>query len=128
MFFASNIYGSECMRRAYDTIPIESHKRALAVSKLLGVTERTLSSWLTGKSTPPRSAVIALWHESHEGRATVAGHAAEGLRLHRSHAESLQLQVAEMRATIAALHAEIDALKRSQTHDLAANENRYLRA
>ena len=40
-----------------------------SVSKFLGISERTLSNYLTGKSDPPRAIVYAIWHESPAGHA-----------------------------------------------------------
>lgn len=56
MFFALNQYGTERLNRVFETLPIDSSKRLHDTAKFLDVSERTLSSWLTGKTDPPRAA------------------------------------------------------------------------
>ena len=122
MFFAQNQYGVERLNRAFENLPIESSKRLQQTAKFLDVSERTLNSWLTGKTDPPRAAVYALWHESTIGREITSAHSEHAAHLWRTLAKSQAAQVKTLESKIDALHAEIDRLKAATLEPVAMNE------
>lgn len=122
MFFALNQFGSERLRRIFETLPIDSSTRLHDTAKFLDVSDRTLSSWLTGKTDPPRAAVYALWHESPLGHAVTSEHHTHAAHLWRTLAKSQAAQVKTLESKIDALHAEIDRLKAATLEPVAMNE------
>lgn len=61
-----NICGINCFRMFMDELGGPK-----AVGKYLGVSERTVHSWLAGDREPPRAAVLALFWESQYGRSHI---------------------------------------------------------
>lgn len=131
MFFAENEYGSERLKQAYETLPINRADKLKKVSKFLDVSERTLSAWLIGKSNPPRAVVYAIWHESPIGRAVTAAHSEQAAHLWRTFAKSQESHVKKMESKIDILNAEIDTLKRinqsAERFPVAVNEPFFTR-
>lgn len=122
MFFASNEYGSERLRLAFDALPIDPSKRLKATADFLGVSTRTLNLWLTGKADPPRAAVYAIWHESPAGRAVTAAHSEQAAHLWRTLSKSQAAHIATLENRIDLLADEINDLKASSRAPVAMNE------
>jgi hypothetical protein len=59
------------------------------VAKILGVNERTVFRWLSD-DTAPKSALLALWHETPRGRLTSALDVGNALTLERLHTNELR--------------------------------------
>ena len=110
MFHASRLTGSGLFATFFDALPIEDAKRHAATAKFLGCTERTLRNWLSGKRTPPPSAVAALFHETHYGLSATSSHSENGAQLALQSARIAQEQVAQLEATVTALQQELDAV------------------
>ena len=72
------------MRAAFDNLPIEAARRAKSTARFFGITESTLTRYLSGKSDPPRAVVYALWHESEFGRAVTSAHSEHSAHLWRA--------------------------------------------
>ena len=126
MFFALNKFGSERLKLAYDALAIGSACKLKDTAKFLDVSERTLSSWLTGKTEPPRAAVYAIWHESPLGRAATAAHSEQAAHLWRTLAKSQGAHIAKLHGSIDELTDELNAAKQERPR-MAANENYYQR-
>lgn len=122
MFFALNQYGTERLNRVFETLPIDSSKRLHDTAKFLDVSERTLSSWLTGKTDPPRAAVYALWHESPLGHAVTSEHHTHAAYLWRMLSKSQAAQIEKLNAKIDFLNGEIESLKGATLEQVAMNE------
>lgn len=111
MFFASRLYGSCNLTTFYDSLPIPSKDKLNAVAAFLDVRPETLKRWLDGTRTPPRAAVIALFHESPYGLSATSTHSANGEALALRMAASLQADNDALRAIIVAMQHELDAAK-----------------
>lgn len=122
MFFAQDQYGAERLKIAFENLQIESSKRLQQTAKFFGVSERTLDSWLTGKTDPPRAVVYAIWHESTLGRAATSAHSEQAAHLWRKLAKSQENQIKALESKINALHAEIERLKAETVTRVAMNE------
>lgn len=122
MFFAQNEYGSARLFAAYDSLPIVRAHKLRDTAKFLGVTERTLSSWLTGKTDPPRAVVYAIWHESPAGRAATTAHSEQAAHLWRTLAKSQEQQVKRLEQKIDTLTDAINEQKLTARAPVAANE------
>lgn len=122
LFFSERLRGSCVFASSFAALPIPAPARRRAVARWLGVTERTVSDWLSGRREPPPAAVAAIWHESPHGRAVTAAHSEYGQRLASGYADSLARELDAARATIADLLAELDALKRTSAAPVASND------
>lgn len=122
MFFASNVYGFARLTDAYHSLPIPTAKKLAAVSKFLGITEKTLTNYLTGKSDPPRAVVYAIWHESPDGRAVTSAQTFREAQAERALTRSLIDVVAKKDLTILALSQELARLKLAQPENVCAND------
>ena len=122
MFFAVNVYGSARLSDAYDTLPIPADKKLRTVAKFLGISERTLSNYLTGKSDPPRALVYAIWHESPMGRAVTSQHSEHGALLQRLLAQSLQQSLDAKDKIISALSEELAQAKMAAPRPMPMND------
>jgi transcriptional regulator with XRE-family HTH domain len=83
----------------------------LAISRALGVSERTVRRWMRGKA--PRSAVLSLWWLSQEGHSTWDAEMHNRTCLAIQTNEALWREIGELRAAVAAL----DGTKASQLDD-----------
>lgn len=110
MFFAKNQYGTERLKQAFDALPTAPDKRMHETAKYLAVSERTLSRWLTGKATPPRAAVYALWLESPLGLAETSAHSERAAYLWRSLAKSQEQTIVSLRLALAELNDELSSI------------------
>ena len=126
MFFSNNNYGSAALSRAFDHIPIPESKRLKQCAAFLGVTERTLSDWITGKKNPPRAACYALWHESTLGRAVTAAHSEQGAHNYLMLSRMQATEITRLQARIDAMAAEVESLKREAMY-APANEKFFSR-
>lgn len=129
MFFALNEFGSERLRLAFDTLPIDRAHKLRKTAAFLDVSERTLSSWLTGKTCPPRAAVYAIWHESPNGREATAAHSEQAAHLWRTLSKSQTTYIDRLKADIDKITNELNELKQhhASAAPIAANESRYSR-
>lgn len=125
MFFASGVGGSEQFRRIFDQFHIDSTVRRRRVAKFLGVSESTLSRWLSGYREPPLTAVRLLWHESHEGRAVTSAHSEHGALLLRQLSESLRSENNRLRRAIDTLLMELDRAKQTAATPQPSNDPMY---
>lgn len=127
MFFAKNQYGLPALQAAYADLPIDSTRKITETAKFFGVTESTLSRWLSGKQDAPRAVCYALWHESSLGREVTAAHSVQEVKILRGLLRATEADSARKDQTIAALLAENAALKarpaaRDQRPGFAAND------
>lgn len=122
VFLSERAYGSGVFSSSFDDLNVPSFNRLSAVASFLGVTPATVNAWRTGKRTPPRSAVAALWLESRSGRAEASNHAQNGAAIHQAHALSLQRENAALRARIDTLTLELDRAKLAAPGPVAAND------
>lgn len=127
MFFALNEFGSERLKSAFESLPIDSAARLSSTARFLGVTEKTLSQWLTGKSDPPRAVVYAIWHESPIGRAATSAHSEQAAHLWRTLAKSQAAQIEKLQQKIDTLTDTINAQNSSSHQPTAANERFFRR-
>lgn len=121
----SQRYGGCCdLATFYDAIELPSSSKLATVAAYLGVTPRTLRSWLDCRTEPPRSAVAALFFESRFGRDAVAKAAANDAAAYFQLARSLEAEAVALRHAIAALRVENAALKSAAAlhHYIAAND------
>ena len=125
MFFAQNVYGVARLQDAYDSLPIPADKKLRSVSKFLGISERTLSNYLTGKSDPPRAVVYAIWHESPAGHAVTSEHVHRGLDAFRALSKSLQADIVKKDQALDAMALELVKLKMDQDGTIPANDPVY---
>lgn len=125
MFFASNVYGVARLQDAYNSLPIPADKKLRSVSKFLGISERTLSNYLTGKSDPPRAVVYAIWHESPAGHAVTSEHVHRGLDAFRALSKSLQADIVKKDQALDAMALELAKLKMDQDGTIPANDPVY---
>lgn len=128
MFFASaDQFGHAAFLRAYNSLPILSQDRIAALSRWLDVSERTVNDWISGRRDPPRAVCYATWLESMDGRAHVNVDLLNDARRAAGHARSLGDALSVAESTIAALRAELDALKaeRAPKVPAAANDGRF---
>lgn len=114
-FFAERLSGSDFFRRVFEALPLPSTTRIDDVAGFLDVSPASIRAWITGKREPPRAAVIAIWHESHLGRAVTSAHSEYGETLARNYAASCEREMERMRATIEALRLELAAVKQAST-------------
>lgn len=124
MFFAANQYGAEILSTAYDSLPIPSAQKLSAVSKFLGISERTFTGYLSGKNDPPRAVAYSIWHESPIGHAVTSAHSAQGAALYRGLSETLRQENESKDALIFRLSQELIQAKmaRAQNHSLGIND------
>lgn len=125
MFFAQNVYGVARLQDAYNSLPIPADKKLRSVSKFLGISERTLSNYLTGKSDPPRAVVYAIWHESPAGHAVTSEHVHRGLDAFRALSKSLQADIVKKDQALDAMALELAKLKMDQDGTIPANDPVY---
>lgn len=125
MFFAQNVYGVARLQDAYHALPIPADKKLRSVSKFLGISERTLSNYLTGKSDPPRAVVYAIWHESPAGHAVTSEHVNRGLDAFRALSKSLQADIVKKDQALDAMALELAKLKMDQDGTIPANDPVY---
>lgn len=111
MFHASRIGGSCDFATFFAALPIPSPARVAAVARFLDVSPSSVKLWLSGKRQPPRAAVIALWHESHFGRAVTSAHSEYGATLARQYADTLTGELRAAERTIEALRQELARVK-----------------
>lgn len=109
MLFTATDYGPHALRRALDTLPIpgDYDKRLKTTALWLDITPATLSKWTGDFGNPPRAAVYAIWHESHEGRAAVTAHSEHGQSLWRSLSKSQESTIQHLRARVDHLSHEL---------------------
>ena len=125
MFFAQNVYGVARLQDAYNSLPIPADKKLRSVPKFLGISERTLSNYLTGKSDPPRAVVYAIWHESPAGHAVTSEHVHRGLDAFRALSKSLQADIVKKDQALDAMALELAKLKMDQDGTIPANDPVY---
>lgn len=121
----SQRYGGCCdLATFYDAIELPSSSKLDSVAAYLGVTPRTLRSWIDCRTEPPRSAVAALFFESRFGRDAVAKAAANDAAAYFQLARSLEAEAVALRRATDALRAENAALKAAAArhHYIAAND------
>ena len=112
MQFASwRHYGNAEFLRAYNALPIPIADRPGVLARWLDVSPRTVADWISGRHCPPRATVYALWLESDDGRAYLATDLANECRLLTSLVDSLNDASARKDGAIAALRAELSAVK-----------------
>lgn len=127
LFFAENLFGSADFATFFEAIELPRSQKLAAVSKFLDVTPSTINAWLTHKRTPPRAAVIALFHECPYGLSATSSHSEQAVLLQRGVNNSLRSENEKLRAAIQTMQTELATIKRSGTHPAAMNDPDYLR-
>lgn len=127
LFFAENRYGCTDFATFFEAIELPRSQKLAAVSKFLDVSPATVNAWLTHKRTPPRAAVIALFHESPYGLSATSSHSEHAVLLQRGVNNSLRAENDKLRAAIQTMQIELATIKRNSARPLAMNDPDYLR-
>lgn len=123
VFFSYRNIAPNTFSRCYEKLQLPQKDKESRVCKLLGIQKSTLRAWLSGQREPQQGATIALWFEA-EGYEHIDTHKTNELRLIHGLAQSRLQTIAAMENRIAALTAEIHALKQASTaRAFAANDS-----
>ena len=131
MFFqAEKYYGSNYFATFFEALNFGSKDKHKAVAKILDIHPKTLANWLSGKITPPRAAVMLLFHESHYGFEDWNIRLGNMQATYYGLAESLKGEIAKEKAHIAELQSELESVKLALATSgggaVAANEPVFL--
>ena len=129
-FQAQAHYGPNDFAIFFESLNIERSKKHEAVAKILDIHPKTLGNWLSGKITPPRAAVMLLFHESHYGHSHWEALLGNKQAVYYGLAESLKGEIAKEKAHIAELQSELESVKLALATSgggaVAANEPVFL--
>lgn len=126
LFFAENRYGCTDFATFFEAIELPRSQKLAAVSKFLDVTPSTINAWLTHKRTPPRAAVIALFHECPYGLSATSSHSEHAALLQRGVNNSLRAENDKLRLAIHTLQDELTTVKRNSARPVAMNDPAYM--
>lgn len=114
IFHADKQRGSHLFALYFAALTIPADTRARVTAQFLGVTQKTLALWLSGKREPPPAAVAVLWHECKHGRAALDSHSHQGMLYARGIADCLRSENSALREIIVRLESEIQELSRAR--------------